>query len=87
MTQMRDAYARTALRTLQQGTIDLVVLTDASGKATDCRMLVATGYENLDLAMCATAKKGRFRPALGADGQTTASYWRLRTTLRVAFSG
>lgn len=87
MTQMRNAYARTALRTLQQGTIDLVVFTDASGKATDCRMLVATGYENLDKTMCATAMKERFRPALGADGQAAASYWRLRTGLRVAFSG
>jgi len=87
MTQMRNAYARPALRTLQQGTIDLVVFTDAAGKATDCRMLVATGYEDLDKAMCATAMKERFRPALGPDGQATASYWRLRTGLRVAFQG
>lgn len=87
MKQIRLAYTRPALRSLQQGTIDLVVFTDAAGKATDCRMLVATGYAELDKAMCATATKERFSPALGADGQETASYWRLRTNLRVAFSG
>lgn len=87
MKQMRLAYTRPALRTLQQGTIDLVVFTDAAGKATDCRMLVATGYADLDKAMCATAMKERFSPALASDGQTTPSYWRLRTILRVAFSG
>ncbi|WP_285712467.1 energy transducer TonB [Erythrobacter oryzae] len=87
MKQMRLAYTRPALRSLQQGTIDLVVFTDAAGKATDCRMLVATGYAELDKAMCATAMKERFKPALGADGQATPSYWRLRTNLRVAFSG
>ncbi len=87
MKQLRNAYARPALRTLQQGTIDLVVFTDAAGKASDCRMLVATGYAELDKAMCATAMQERFSPALGADGQATPSYWRLRTGLRVAFSG
>lgn len=87
MKQMRIAYTRPALRSLQQGTIDLVVFTDAAGKATDCRMLVATGYAELDKAMCATALKERFSPALAADGRETASYWRLRTNLRVAFSG
>lgn len=87
MKQMRLAYTRPALRSLQQGTIDLVVFTDAAGKATDCRMLVATGYADLDKAMCVTAMKERFTPALGADGRETASYWRLRTNLRVAFAG
>ena len=87
MKQLRIAYTRPALRTLQQGTIDLVVFTDAAGKASDCRMLVATGYAELDKAMCAAAMKERFVPALGADGQATASFWRMRTNLRVAFSG
>lgn len=87
MKRLRKAYARPALRALQQGIIDLVVFTDALGKARDCRLLVATGYEALDKAMCAAAMNEGFTPALGADGQATASFWRLRTRLRVAFSG
>ncbi|WP_196490021.1 energy transducer TonB [Erythrobacter donghaensis] len=85
--ELRKAYTRTALRTLQQGVIDLVVFTDPSGAATDCKMLVATGYDELDRSMCAAAVKERFTPAVDADGKAVASFWRMRTSLRVGFSG
>ncbi len=81
--EVHKAYPRSAARALRQGVLDVVLVTDAAGVATNCKLMVTTSYADLDASMCQTLMKQRFEPARGADGQPVASFWRTRITLRV----
>ena len=81
--EVHKAYPLSAARALRQGVLDVVLVTDAAGVATNCKLMVTTSYADLDASMCQTLMKQRFEPARGADGQPVASFWRTRITLRV----
>jgi periplasmic protein TonB len=50
---------------------------DASGKPTDCRIIVSTGSPRLDSEACAMIlKQGRFYPAKNADGLPETGVYR-----------
>jgi outer membrane biosynthesis protein TonB len=91
LRQQRDAggllkeiqFTVMTARALRQGVLDVVLVTDAAGVATNCKLMVTTSYADLDASMCQTLMKQRFEPARGADGQPVASFWRTRITLRV----
>jgi len=58
---------------------------DASGRVKSCAVVVGSGSSSLDQATCDTAlARGRFNPAIGADGRPAASarvvrvVWRLQ---------
>jgi len=58
---------------------------DASGRVKSCDVVVGSGSSSLDQATCDTAlARGRFNPAIGADGRPAASarvvrvVWRLQ---------
>lgn len=49
---------------------------DATGKATSCHVQRASAGEAFNTAACnLLMSKGRFRPAIDADGRPVASYW------------
>lgn len=58
---------------------------DASGKVTNCALIVSSGSKSLDSVTCESAlKKGKFNPAIGADGKPTASQRVVRVRWRIA---
>ena len=58
-------------------TFDLTI--DRSGLPSTCSIVVPSGSENLDTAVCKTLlKRARFKPSMDADGNTTASVYRER---------
>ena len=67
-------------------TFDLTV--DRSGQPASCSIVVASGSENLDTAVCkALMKRARFRPSIDANGNTTASVFRERVAWRPEAAG
>lgn len=47
---------------------------DATGKVTDCAVLVSSGQKSADDVSCLRSmQRGRYNPAIGADGKPTAA--------------
>lgn len=58
-------------------TFDLIV--DKTGEVSDCRIVVPSGDDSLDAAVCAALmKRARFKPAIDVDGTPLASIYRDR---------
>ena len=56
------------------GTVGLIMLIDETGKTASCMITQASGRASLDAQSCAIiATRGRFSPALGADGKPIKS--------------
>lgn len=76
--ELKSAYPRGAQRALRSGPTEAVVMVDPAGAATQCRIIVPSGHEDLDQAACRAMTKARYRPALDAAGTPVASYWQIR---------
>jgi TonB family protein len=76
-----DDYPYESIMSGDQGTVIARLTSDVSGKINDCAVVVSSGSKPLDNATCGAAlKRGRFSPAIGADGKPTASKFITRTT-------
>lgn len=70
----------------EQGIVQFRLSIDANGRPTQCHIQRSTRPEGFDKAVCnALMRRGRFDPALDADGQPIASYW--RSTVRFVVPG
>lgn len=82
--QLRKAYPARAYRSLQSGPLEAVALVDPTGAATACKVIVASGFGDLDTAACEAMAKARYRPARDAAGNPVASYWTTRITFALS---
>ena len=63
-------YPSQALMGDQSGTARIVALVDEKGQMTDCTIVETSGVAVLDAQTCIIVReRGKFSPALGADGQ------------------
>ena len=82
---MLSDYPEDALAAHKQGDVIARMDVDGRGRVTNCAVVVSSGTKSLDNATCATAlKKGKFTPAIGADGKPTASQRVARMRWRIA---
>jgi hypothetical protein len=69
-----DDYPGDAVIANASGTVALIMLIDETGKTASCMITQASGRASLDAQSCAIiATRGRFSPALGADGKPIKS--------------
>ena len=67
-------YPAVALDRHESGQVVARLNVDATGKVTDCAVVVTSGSQALDAATCKAAlAKGQFEPAVGPDGQPVAA--------------
>lgn len=78
--KMQKSYPRGAARALRSGPLEAAALVDSNGAVTDCKIIVPTGYDDLDQAACEVMTQARYTPALDANGRPVASYWKTRVT-------
>ena len=79
----RPPYEARMIREDNQGTIDLEVYVLPNGRVGDARVVKSTGFEQLDLAALAEAKRSwRLLPAT-RDGVAVAQWHRLRVTFKL----
>jgi len=69
-----DDYPREAMKRLQQGQGQYLLLVDESGKVAGCQVLLATGVPILDAQACSVIeRRARFAPALDKSGDPVRS--------------
>lgn len=74
--QSRD-YPSKMVNRGQPAIVQFRLSVDAEGKTTDCYIQKTTRPKDFDDAVCKRfARKSKFEPALDADGNPIASYWR-----------
>ena len=79
----RPSYSARMIREGTQGTIDLEVYVQPNGRVADARVVKSTGFEELDRAALAEAKRNwRLLPAK-RDGVAIAQWHRLRVTFKL----
>ena len=79
----RPPYSARMIREGNQGAIDLEVYVLPNGRVGDARVVKSTGFEELDLAALAEAKRHwRLLPAM-RDGVAIAQWHRLRVTFKL----
>jgi TonB family protein len=67
-------YPTDALDANRSGNVVARLNVDVTGKVTGCAVVVSSGWGSLDKVTCKKAlEKGRFNPAIGADGHPTAA--------------
>jgi TonB family protein len=70
---MNDDYPESAIRAGISGRLVVRVRVSAEGRATDCAVVATSGHVPFDEAACrAILRRGRFSPALDANGQPTS---------------
>ena len=79
----KPQYSPRMIREGNQGTIDIEVYVQPNGRVADARVVKSTGFEELDLAALAEAKRSwRLLPAT-RDGVPIAQWHRLRVTFKL----
>ncbi len=79
----KPQYSARMIREGNQGTIDIEVYVMPNGRVGDARVVKSTGFEELDLAALAEAKRNwRLLPAM-RDGVAVAQWHRLRVTFKL----
>jgi len=79
----KPQYSARMIREGNQGTIDIEVYVMPNGRVGDARVVKSTGFEELDLAALAEAKRNwRLLPATH-DGVAVAQWHRLRVTFKL----
>lgn len=79
----KPQYSARMIREGNQGTIDIEVYVMPNGRVGDARVVKSTGFEELDLAALAEAKRNwRLLPAT-RDGVAVAQWHRLRVTFKL----
>lgn len=82
--QLRKAYPESAYRSLQSGPLEAVALVDSTGAATACKVIVASGFGDLDAAACKAMARARYLPARDPAGNPVASFWTTRITFALS---
>ena len=78
-------YPREDQATGKEGDVVARLSVDAKGKVTDCAVVVTSGSKPMDEVTCKKAlQKGRFIPAVGANGKPTAAMRTIRAKFRLA---
>jgi TonB family protein len=68
-----DDYPSEALAAGQEGKAIARMDVDATGRVTGCAVVVSSGSQSIDKATCdVSLRRGRFHPAIGADGRPIA---------------
>ena len=79
----KPQYSPRMIREGNQGTMDIEVFVQPNGRVADARVVKSTGFEELDLAALAEAKRSwRLLPAT-RDGVPVAQWHRLRVTFKL----
>ena len=79
----KPPYSARMIREGNQGTIEIEVYVQPNGRVGDARVAKSTGFEELDLAALAEAKRNwRLLPAT-RDGVPVAQWHRLRVTFKL----
>jgi hypothetical protein len=74
-----DDYPWDAVRQRQSGLAHVVVLVDEKGGIVDCTLIATSGIAVLDAQTCIIIRKrGKFAPAVGADGKPTKGIFHQR---------
>ena len=74
-----DDYPIDALRHDRDGVVGIQYRVDVSGKVSECRVTLTSGWPDLDAATCAAIlKRGRFQPATDAGGSPVSDVRQLR---------
>jgi protein TonB len=64
-----DDYPASSIRDGEEGAVGISVRIGSDGRVTGCTVIAPSGYAALDALTCRLyAKRARFAPALGADG-------------------
>lgn len=65
-----EDYPATAVFGNQSGSVRFAALIDERGRVADCTIIGTSGVAALDVQTCSVVKeRGKFKPALGADGK------------------
>jgi hypothetical protein len=68
-------YPKQSLRQGDSGISSVIVLIDEQGRPLGCMLDATSGIASLDSMACAVIRsRGKFKPAIGADGRPTKSY-------------
>ena len=68
-------YPMDAVMANWSGDVVARLAVDAAGKVTGCKILVSGGLPSMDAVTCSSAmKRGKYEPAVGADGKPTAAF-------------
>ncbi|MGB7373453.1 energy transducer TonB [Pontixanthobacter sp.] len=77
-------YPSDLLRKGSQGIVNFRLSVDATGNPTQCHIQQSTRPEGFDSAVCrALMKRARFEPAMTAEGEAIASFWRSTVRFQV----
>jgi TonB family protein len=77
-------YPQSASMSGDEGDVIARMDVDATGSVTNCAVVVSSGSKPLDDVTCSTAlRKGKFNPAIGADGQPSAGQRIVRVVFRL----
>jgi TonB family protein len=77
-------YPISALDENAMGAVIVRLNVDATGKVSDCAVVLKSGSSALDKVTCDRAlKKGKFDPAIGPDGQPTAASRVIRVDFKI----
>ncbi len=80
-----DDYPPALLEAGWIGDVILRLNIDATGKVTDCAVLVSSGQKSVDDVSCLRSmQRGRYNPAIGADGKPTAALRVREVVFRIA---
>jgi hypothetical protein len=72
-------YPAQSVRQGDVGIASVVVLVDESGRSRDCMLEATSGIASIDGMTCAVIReRGRFKPAIGAEGKPVRSYVKSR---------
>jgi TonB family protein len=78
-------YPQSALAASQEGTVYVRVNVAADGRVTACNVVVSSGVAALDETTCALQlRRGRYRPAIGAEGRPVAALNVFYVTWRIS---
>lgn len=64
-----DDYPSDAVRKQQSGATRVVALIDEKGQIADCSIIETSGIALLDVQTCLVMRRGKFTPAIDADGK------------------
>lgn len=77
-------YPADALRAAATGSVLVRLVIDVEGRVSECHLVESSGHASLDAATCRILRKrGRYRPAVGADGAPMRALTAQRVNWRI----
>lgn len=79
-----DDYPKEALRAGETGTVHVLLTIDASGRVSDCHVMLSSLSPSLDAATCSVlSERARFEPARDLAGRPVADKYSQRITWKI----